>query len=78
MLYLWLYRVKGDLFGLAATVAFMGAPSDAKEKSISGQELTQCLHVTQNIIASGKELEYKNYFVVHVTITTILTPKICT
>ena len=52
-----LYRVNGDQFGLATVVAFMGAPSDANEDLISGQELTQCLQVMQNIIASGKELE---------------------
>ena len=52
-----LYRINGDQFGLATVVAFMGATSDTEEKSISGQEFTQCLRVMQNIIASGKELE---------------------
>ena len=52
-----LYRLNGDQFGLAVAVAFMGAPIVLNEKLINGQESTQCLHVMQNILASGKELE---------------------
>ena len=52
-----MYRLNGDQFGLAVVVAFMGAPIVLNEKLINGQESTQCLHVMQNILASGKELE---------------------
>ena len=52
-----LYRLNEDQFGLAAAVAFMGAPLVLNEKLINGQESTQCLHVMQNILASGKQME---------------------
>ena len=47
------HRINKSTFGLAAGVAFMGAPVVVGEKLCSGNESKKCLNVIQNILATG-------------------------
>ena len=47
-------RVDPKLFGRAVPVAFMGAPVILSEKLEGGRELEQCVHVVQQILATGE------------------------
>ena len=46
-------RVDSSSFGVAVTVAFMGAPVILSEKLVAGTETTLCLTTMQQILATG-------------------------
>ena len=46
-------RVDSSSFGVAVTVAFMGAPVILSEKLVAGTETTLCLTTVQQILATG-------------------------